>query len=195
MDLGYLRRQGLLLLDGIPRTVTLLWRNGWSSSPTLELTVTCFSTAEYGWLELQYILSDAGGSRTKMHEKIHLVPRAQPFGGHRLFAKCPFSSRLCRCLYLLNGSAKFRSRHGYQVRPQHMTQGLPAHYRLLERRNGIADKLLRRLPSASREALDGSDVPPRPKGMHMKTYQRLAARWRLLESKANSAFDSWQERR
>ena len=194
LDLAYLRRQGLLGVDGIPRTATLLWRNGGSSSPTLELTVTCFATAEYGWLELKYSVNLRGGATQQMHEKIHLVPRPQPFGGHRLFAKCPFSSRLCRCLYLLNGSSKFQSRQGYHVRPQHKTQGLPRHYRLLERRNGIAEKLLRGLPTVTRGAIDGSDVPPRPKGMHVKTYERLAARWRLLDSKANTAFDAWQER-
>lgn len=195
LDLAYLRREGVLRLDGIPRTASLNWRGGCSSNPTLELTLTCFATTEYGWIELQYNVKYRDGHSKQMHEKIHLVPRVQPFGGHRLFAKCPFSSRLCRCLYLLNGSSKFQSRHGYQVRPQHKTQSLPTHYRLLERRNGIAEKLLRGLPTATREAIDGSDVPPRPKGMHMKTYERLAARWRLLESKANAAFESWQERR
>jgi hypothetical protein len=195
LDLGYLRRQGLLRLDAVPRTSNLQWQNGRSSSPTLEVAVSCFATTEYGWLELQYYVELHGGAIKQMHEKIHLVPRPQPFGGYRLLAKCPFSGRLCRCLYLLNGSARFQSRHGYQVRPQHKTQGLPAHYRFLERRNGIAEKLLRGLPPATREAMDGSDVPPRPTGMHLKTYTRLSARWRLFNQKAEAAFEQWQEKR
>lgn len=142
-------------------------------------------------MELQY--KAPGG--VEVHERIHLLPRTQPFGGHRIFAKCPFSGHACRCLYLLNGATRFQSRHGYDVKPQHRTQGLAIHQRLLVRRNAIADKLLRKLPSAVRQAIDGSDVPPRPKGMHVKTYERLVARFRLSDQMANVAFDRWFERR
>lgn len=191
LDLAELRRQGLLRLDGVRRTANLQWRAGVSPTPTLEVAVTCFATPEWGWLELRYKLPYGG----EFHERIHLLPRVQPFGGHRIFAKCPFSGRACRCLYLLNGATRFQSRHGYSVRPQHGTQGLATHERLLEQRNTVGDKLLRKLPSAARLAVDGSDVPPRPKGMHVKTYERLAARWRLYDQKANAAFDMWLERR
>ena len=194
LDLAHLRRKGLLVVDGVQRTATIQWHVGVSRAPTLEVAMTCFATPEYGWLELRYKLPKSDGSSIDMHERIHLLPRPQPYGGYRIFAKCPFSGRACRCLYLLNGAARFQSRHGYSVRPQHRTQGLAKHQRLLEQRSAVGNKLLRKFPSAARLAMDGSDVPPRPKGMHVKTYERLAARWRLYDQMANATFDRWFER-
>ena len=146
LDLAELRREGLLCIDGQQREGTVRWTRARSKEPSLEVGITCFATIDRAWLRLRYEVSDRSGSKVEVDELFHLVAQAEPLGGHRLFAVCPTSGRRCRCLYLPYGATNFRSRHGFNVKLQHHTQRLVKRYRLLERRNKVAEKLFRRAP-------------------------------------------------
>jgi hypothetical protein len=189
LDLAELRRAGLLRIDGHQREGTMRWKRRWSEKPSLEVRITCLATDDRAWLRLQYTVNKRDGSKVQVDELFHLVARPQPLGGHRLLAVCPTSGRRCRCLYLPCGATHFRSRTGFDIKLQHHTQRLLKRYRLLEKRNKVAEKLFRRFPPIWREIFDGSDVPPRPKGMHLGTYSTLAAKWRLLNEQANELYE------
>lgn len=187
LDLAELRREGLLRIDGQKREGTMRWTRRWSEKPSLEVLITSFATIDRAWLRLQYKVNKRDGSMVDIDEFFHLVTRPQPLGGHRLFAVCPTSGKRCRCLYLPYGAINFRSRHGFNVKLQHHTQRLVKRYRLLEKRNKVAEKLFRRAPAVWRDIFDGTHPPPRPKGMHILTYQQFAENWRSLDAQANAA--------
>lgn len=189
LDLSDLRRSGLLRTDGQHHEGKLTWTNGRTKKPTLEVFFTSFATVERGWLRLRYAVRQRNAANVQVDETFHLVAHPQPFGGHRLFVVCPSSGRQCRCLYLPRGATNFRSRHGFSLKLQYHSQCLVKHYRLRNRRNHVAEKLFKRGPEIWREIFGGSDVPPRPKGMHIKTYTRLSHQWRLLDAKADAQFE------
>ncbi len=99
--------------------------------------------------------------------------RPCPFGGERPFLLCPACRRPALKLPLAAGHFRCRRCHGL------------AHAARREGERGRAlrrARRLRRLLGASGPA--GSPVP-RPKGMHRRTYERLARRVRELEAAAD----------
>jgi hypothetical protein len=105
-------------------------------------------------LVLSYVLN--GASITQF---IRLDTSPCRFGGVRWFAFCPETGRRVGHLYI--GGRGALSRHAYGLAFNSQREGEVD--RMFRRR----DKLFDRLKSSNPE------MPPRPKGMHGKTYKRL----------------------
>jgi len=94
------------------------------------------------------------------------------FGGRRQWFKCLSCGKGCRILY---GGVRFRCRrcHGLRYQSQYEQPGL----------GGVdqADKIRRRLGDKVGSAFERDEFPPKPKGMHWKTYRRLERRYDELQ--------------
>jgi hypothetical protein len=95
---------------------------------------------------------------------VYLESRRMYFGGRRLWFRCPRCEGRCRVLY---GTWRIACRRCHRLR--YLSQR--------ETRSGRANlgmmKIVKRLdPEATCNAL-----PPKPKGMHWSTYDRLAERY------------------
>lgn len=107
------------------------------------------------------------GQRTQY---VRLRRTAQHFGGEREWLACPYCSRKCRVIYLVNGQWACRRcfRLGYQS--QRESAGTRAQAK--------ADKILRTLGGSLWE--DGD--PPKPKRMRWSTYWGRIERARELDN-------------
>lgn len=134
-----------------------IWRRGEEISSSLMYSVIV-DNARYARLELKYSIDG-----DPIEQTITLVSEPCPFGGARWFAYCPRTSQRVAKLYLPPGSRRFLSRQAFRI-----------HYRsqsetFVDRVARRQRKLLQRLDT------DYPDVLPKPKGMHWRTYERLAS--------------------
>jgi hypothetical protein len=120
-------------------------------------------------------------------QTILLVSTRPNLGGERWWFVCPTTSRSCRTLYLTPSGDRFVSRQAANIA-----------YR--SSRLGPSDRIRWRAQQA-RDSLPGAEFqryPPRPKGMHRKTYDKRVRRLRESDARAlhlwHAFLGSWAER-
>lgn len=125
---------------------------------------------------------------TRGEEELAVVTRPQPLGGRRVWWQCLGCRRPCAILY--------RPRAAIPSWRCHRCVGLP-YPSQREGKEARANRRLRRLAGRLRHpcpwlvsVMDG-ELPPKPRGMHHRTYARLAERWDATEEAAAAA---WLER-
>lgn len=141
------------------------WRSGswiWTDSETGEKKASIgyeANTAAQGgaYLRLHYTLTDRG---EKVDYKIRLESTQPRYGGKRFWFICPSTGRRVTKLYLPFGGTYFASRHAYRLSYASQSEG--AGDRAIRRKWKLQNKV------------GGYDFPHRPKGMHQKTFERLA---------------------
>ena len=151
LDIRQLYRDGCLGGE-VSDPVTVTWSDAGRSSIGVVLDRT--------GILLEYSVLD-GVEREEYSERIVIQRTKCHFGGTRPWWFCPSCGRRCAVLY---GGRRFLCRHchGLRYRSQNENKG---------------ERLLRKAERI-RARLGGSGVvfdvfPPRPKGMHKKTYRRL----------------------
>lgn len=160
LEAGRLRRAGALK-DGC----------GWHRDAIRLAEVTILGGRER--LRVRHRGRAGEGDPQPTEEAIAVRWRACPFGGERPFLLCPGCRRPVLKLHL--AAARFRCRRCHRL--THAACREQEHQRALRR----AGRLRRRLDAGPA----GSPVPPRPKGMHRRTHQRLACRIAALEAAAD----------
>ena len=161
VDLRYLRRQKLLR-PGYHGS--LRWLRGGRETGSIRFFVG------FNDITLSYRTSTRGAADWEdLHEMVPLLRTTQPLGGERVWFGCPHCRRRCAILY---GGRRFLCRHCVNV--PYGSQGEDLH-----------DRLLRRVQSI-RTRLGGSGAtiepfPPKPRGMHWKTYDRLERQCQGIE--------------
>lgn len=98
-------------------------------------------------------------------EHIPLEQIAQPFGGHRYFFRCMRCRRRCLVLY---GGRRFRCRKCLNLAYRSQSGDVA------DRAVMQMQKICKRLHTRFEDEFDF--VPPRPKGMHHRTYEMLVRR-------------------
>jgi len=126
-------------------------------------------------LGLRYRLRVGQGDSPSIAATIALCWRPCAFGGERPFLVCPDCSRAVLRLYLADDRFRCRRCHGLAYASQRERE----HHRALRR----ARRLRQRLGHAGR----AGGIPPRPKGMHQRTYHELTQWIEGLEAAAGDA--------
>jgi hypothetical protein len=111
-----------------------------------------------------------------MEQAVILTPRARTFGGHQWYFMCPVEDRCCSVLWRPPGAREFRCRQGWGSRVAYTSQFLDRDHRAHRGKAKIKTRLLGDCDP------DEWELPPKPKWMRWRTYNRLADR-----------FDSYQE--
>jgi hypothetical protein len=160
IDLAWLRRQNLM---NVGRSASLRWSRG--GNPTGSISI------QFHWdhVRLVYRCRPSGGEWQDVNERIDLVETTTRFGGRRQWFGCPSCGRRCRILY---GGSYFRCRkcHGLKYETQYEPPFARAATRALKIRERLGG--------------DGGiddPFPPKPKGMHQSTYDRLQAEEERLQ--------------
>ncbi len=155
VDLRYLHQQGWLR----PGTSgSLRWLHGGQEIGSIRYAVG------HDELRLLYrVRADEAAAWEPVHEPVRLVRTAQPFGGERVWCRCPGCGRRCLVLY---GRRRFRCRRcvGLPYASQHAA----AHDRLMNRAQDIRERL-----GGSAYASLVMPFPPKPPWMRWRTYWRL----------------------
>jgi hypothetical protein len=162
IDIRYLNRKGWLK----PGTLGgLSWsRNGEPSGKIsfrthTDYLVLDFKTRDYGDADWQPVVQQVRISRTPIN-----------FGGERAWLHCPRCERRCLILY---GGGRFYCRTCYRL--GYESQREDSWQRAITRTQRARERL------GGSESIDDL-FPPKPKGMHWKTYRAL------------EAFDAWAAR-
>lgn len=156
IDLAYLNRHKLVGRSVI--SGTLRWTRGHERTGSVNYTVTSdkfhlsYRTRAYGEEDWQSVEEDIWFDWTDT-----------AFGGRRRWFICPSCCRRCRILY---GGSLLRCRKCYRL--TYESQYEPAWGRAISRAQKIRERL-----GGSGSMDEG--FPPKPKGMHWKTYRRLEA--------------------
>lgn len=152
IDIRYMREQEMLRPGS---QGTLSWSRGGEQTGWIRYKVHAET------LELDYRTRPAGGDWKPVNEHFQFERMEQPFGGSRLFLTCPRCQRRCLVLY---GGCHFRCRKCSNL--VYASQNEDASGRAMSK----AQKIRKRL------GCDGGfddPFPPKPKGMHWATYDRM----------------------
>jgi hypothetical protein len=162
LDINRLLRQWNILPGG-RGFGTLKWSNATTGEDVGSLSYkACLVDAEDAWLRLRYSVNEI-----PQDYRVGLVTTPCHYGGRRWWFLCPRSGRRVAKLYLPPGGTMFAARVAYRLayRSQRGTA--------LDRSHDRQRRLYRRL-GTEYEHFEQAP-PPRPKGMHRRTYERLTA--------------------
>ena len=161
IDLRYMRRNGLLhpYHQG-----SLSWT--YNGEPSGNIAFRAYPDG----LEVEYRCRPTGGEWQDVFERFPREQIAQPLGGFRNYLRCIRCDRRCLVLY---GGLRFRCRRCLNLAYQSQS-GDAADRAVMQMR-----KICKRLKSPMDDEFDY--LPPRPRGMHRRTYERLARRHEAYE--------------
>ena len=154
IDLRYLKEKNWLSPG---QRHSLSWSHG--DEPSGTINYWAYATH----LKLEYKSrneSDNEWQEVAQHVPFDFTPLN--FGGHRQWFRCPRCHRRCLVLY---GGARFYCRKCYRLKYQ--SQAEDSAQRAITRAQATRKRL------GGFEGID-DPFPPKPKGMHWKTYNRLA---------------------
>jgi hypothetical protein len=115
-------------------------------------------------LTLIYSIREGEGDWQPVRERIKLDATPCTYGGERLWLTCPSCDSRRRVLYSLGG--RFRCRRCHDLAYSSTREDV------VERSQRRTLKLHKRLGAPSSAGI--FDLPPRPRGMHWETYERIA---------------------
>ena len=160
IDLAWLRKRQL---DRVGQWSTLRWSRGGHETGSIRI--------EYLQHGLRLVYSHGrDDQRTSVDEVVPFFDMPLHLGGTRQWFRCLSCNRNCRILY---GGSRFRCRRCHRLK--YDTQYEPAFARAATRALKIRERL---------GAAGGIDdfFPERPKGMHVRTYERLLRREEELQA-------------
>jgi len=175
LDLAWLRRKGLFA------------HNGWSTltfSRAGEKIAAIQVKADDHGLCFRYRARSCGSEEWEaIEDRVPFTYTDTNFGGRRRWFVCPSCHRRCRVLY---GGKYYRCRkcHGLKYESQYENSWMRAAtqaQRICARLGGTGD-------------ID-DPLPPKPKGMHWTTYERLARRHGALTDRFMFMLDAWMDER
>lgn len=154
IDLKFLKKRGWLILGNY---YSLHWTFG--GEPSGDINYWAYSSH----LLLTFRVREYDEEWESVQQTVHFDHTPMHFGGMRQWFRCPGCNRRCRVLY---GGSRFYCRRccrlGYASQSEDRVQ------RIISRDQEVRERL----------GGDGSVddfFPPKPKGMHWKTYWRLEA--------------------
>lgn len=155
----------------------------WSSTNS-GVVASGFVTANLGdnstgWLKI-YI---AGSSQT-----IALAGQPRNFGGRQWYFICPVTGRHVSVLWKPPGALQFASRHAWPSQVAYLTQ----FGNWIDRAHLGKARMKVRL--RSEDGPDKSELPARPRGMHIRTYSELARRFELYQGKLDDGLAAFVSR-
>lgn len=133
--------------------------------------------AREGTAWLRYDVDHASRPTGPRHYQISLDTTPCRFGGQRWWWICPATYRRVAKLYLPNGGLRFlsRGRGAYRLAYTSQREGR------IDRMHARSRRLFAKLGADYGEQY-GSNWPPKPKGMHWRTYEAICDR---LDTEAN----------
>lgn len=140
--------------------------------PAVSYLVTAeLSDPLRGWIRLQLGAFD---------QWISLETEPRNFGGRQWYFVCSSTDRRVSILWKPPGAARFLSRQGWGPRVAYASQFETWHDRACSRARAVRHRL-----GGSEYAGFGDELPPKPKGMHWRTYERKLDQIQANENACN----------
>ena len=170
LDLNRLRRQGLISTGGRRGPITVQWNSSYWGLIAEGSITSDVSEATEGWLRIE--LPNAS-------QTVDLVSRPRHLGGRQWYFRCPATNRDVSVLWRPPGARRFCSRQTWKHQVAYKSQFLDN----VDRAHHAQAKIKARLI----DNLDPEvwDLPPRPKRMRSKTYERWTEKFDHYDSVLN----------
>jgi hypothetical protein len=163
LDINRLLRQQHIV-PGTHMAGSLTWSNTATGEKVASIGyVASLADPDDAWVLLRYSVNGAA-----QDYRVRLATSPCHYGGHRWWWRCPLSGRRVTKLYLAPGATVFAARRAYRLAYQSQRNTA------LDRSHDRQRRLYRRL-GTDYDAFE-QPPPPRPKGMHRRTYERLTGR-------------------
>ena len=167
LDINKLRRTGLVRPGSRSGPNGIRWSSDyWGEIASGVITANMEGTYE-GWFRIQ--LAD-------LDQWIALVPRSRHFGGHQWYFICPVMNRDCSVVWLPPGASRFCSRETWGTR----RVAYASQFADPDNRAHIGKAKIKAKLIGDRDP-DEWDLPPKPKWMRWKTYNRYVERFDTYE--------------
>jgi hypothetical protein len=168
LDLNALCRQGLVRPGSRSGPHGIRWSSDyWGEVASGVITANMESKSE-GWFRIQ--IGD-------LDQLITLIPRPRHFGGYQWYFICPAMNRDCSVIWLPPGANRFCSRQTWgRSQVAYATQFADPDNRAHIGQAKIKAKLIGDLDP------DQWELPPKPKWMRWKTYNRYVERFDRYEA-------------
>lgn len=173
IDLAWLRRKKLL---NVGHGSSITWSR--AGNTTGSIRIEYFG---YG-IRLVYRQRRHGEDWKDVNEFVPLVQTQTQFGGQRQWFQCLSCNRRCRVLY---GGVFFRCRRCHRLK--YDSQSEASYARACSQSHGIRKRL-------GQTGSLSDPFPPKPKGMHWKTYWRLRDRDEQLLNRWAEGVMKWMQR-
>src|SRR6516225_3390783 len=169
LDLNRLIRRGFIRPGVITGAVGIAWADKYTGDEIASGLITANMSGIEGWFRIQ--LGD-------LDQRILLTTKRRHFGGRQWYFVCPYTKRPASVLWKPPGAQSFASRQKWQRQvayaSQFMDRGTRAH-------QGAAT-IKSRLCSIGGFNPDEWDLPPKPKWMRWRTYNRVVERFDRYEA-------------
>jgi hypothetical protein len=154
-------------MPGAQSAFHMRWTNTYTGEETANAHFTCRMLAQQeGTLRIQM---------NGMHQTIFLVPKPRRFGGRQWYFVCPVLNRRCSVLWMPPGATHFRCRQGWGRTVAYSSQFLDPDNRAHRGKAKIKSRLIADLDP------DEWELPPKPKWMRWRTYNRLEEKFDRYE--------------
>jgi hypothetical protein len=169
LDLNRLIRQGAIQPGWSSGPFVFVWTNNYTGEETARALITPSLSVHYeGWMRVQI-----GG----IDQTIYLVPCPRNFGGHQWYFVCPVMNRRCSVLWRPPGATRFCSRQAWDSRRvAYASQFLDPDNRAHRGKAKIKSRLIGECDP------DEWELPPKPKWMRWRTYNRHVERFDKYEA-------------
>jgi hypothetical protein len=173
LNLNRLARQGFVRPGAATGPVGINWTDSYSGEVRASAIITAdMSGPREGWLRIQGI--KFGG----LDQRIGLVARLRHFGGRQWYFICPHIGRRATVLWMPPEAHSFACRERWGRQVAYSSQFL----RPNDRAHHGQEKIKSRLCSIGDFDPDVWDLPPKPKWMRWRTYNRAVEKFDRYES-------------
>jgi hypothetical protein len=180
LDLNRLFRDGLAKRGEVRRAVISWHRGSFDDIVAAGPIEADFRQEPFGWITVKL---------GKLEQRLQCSGEWRNFGGIQWYFICPGVGARASVLWLIPGADRFLSRQAWGRRVAYGSQFETPR----DRAQSQAEKIRRRLGGAQYLAHAVPD-PPKPKGMHWRTYGAQLERFEAYEIKCNLYFLASAER-
>ena len=168
LDLNKLARQGLVRRGARSGPYLIRWSWTHTGEEIASGLITANMEGDFeGWLRIQL-----GG----LDQWIILVPRPRYFGGYQWYFVCPVMNQYASVLWMPPGADRFCSRQTWDRRVAYASQFADPDNRAHIGQAKIKARLIANLDPGE------WDLPPKPKWMRWRTYDRYVERFDSYEA-------------
>jgi hypothetical protein len=169
LDLNRLIRRGFIRPGVITGAVGIAWTDKYTGDEIASGLITADLSSIEGWFRIQL---------GRLDQRIMLTTRRRHFGGRQWYFVCPYTNRPASVLWKPPGAQSFASRQKWQRQVAYASQFMDRDARAHQ---GKA-KINSRLCSIGGFDPDKWDLPPKPKWMRWKTYNRMVEKFDRYEA-------------
>jgi hypothetical protein len=172
LDLNHLARRSLIKFGANIGARGISWSNSHRGEIASGVITADMTDPSHAWFRI------AIGSFV---QQITLISRPRHFGGHQWFFLCPVTGALASVLWKPPGASRFCSRQAWGRQVAYRSQFQNASDRAYLGKERIKARLIGDLNPAE------WDLPPKPKWMRWRTYERYVERFDDYEARLDDA--------